>query len=93
MYYQVQRTDGKIEIELEIDWAQGEGLVKQMMKSIGGRIVDRAQGPDARTWFVQAEYTEFVVYQWDTGSFAVVFGEHADAGMIEKVEQAIAAAE
>ena len=66
------KKNGVLEAQFDApDWGQGEKIIAHLKKRFDARVVDKAEGPDARTWTLEIEGVPFVANQWDTGDISL----------------------
>ena len=66
--------NGKRVLEAQCEtpkWREGENLVGYLKKRFDARLIEKAEGPDARSWSLEVAGQESVVHQWDTGDISL----------------------
>lgn len=69
-------------------WRQGDALVKYLKREFSARIIDKAEGPDARMWKLKVSDKEITVHQWDTGDISF-FGSRSDDDLVTRLAKAL----
>jgi len=91
MNVQLVRNDGGV-LEAQCDapqWQQGEQLIRHLKKHFGARVIDKAEGPDARSWSLEVAGKEIVVHQWDTGDISFFAKDASGESVVEKLAASV----
>lgn len=82
----VRNETGILEAQCDApEWKQGDRLIRHLKKHFGARVVDKAEGPDARTWSLDISGDQIVVNQWDTGDISFFAKDANRESLIETI--------
>jgi hypothetical protein len=70
------------------DWSVGEKIIKWFKTEAAARVLDRAEGPDARTIKLDCNGSIVVLYQWDTNDVTLQSYESSMADSLERCKTA-----
>src|SRR5436305_7458956 len=70
-------------------WRQGDELILHLKKRFRAKILRKAEGPDARTWFLRISDKDFTVYQWDTGDNSFVLRNGNDKELLTEIARSV----
>src|SRR6266545_1010434 len=80
----VRNETGILEAQCDApEWQQGDRLIRHLKKHFAARVIDKAEGPDARTWSLEIRGEQIVVNQWDTGDISFFAKNVTGEGLIE----------
>ena len=90
MNFQMCRNHGLLEAQFDApEWSQGEKVIKHLKKRFNAEVMEKAEGPDARTWTVRIEGGVFVVNQWDTGDISLFAKDSSLETMTNRIAESI----
>ncbi|HNQ74893.1 MAG TPA: DUF3630 family protein [Verrucomicrobiota bacterium] len=88
----VRNDDGVLEAQCDApQWQQGEQLIRHLKKHFDARVIEKAEGPDARSWSLQVAGKEIVVHQWDTGDINFFAKDATGESLMEKLANSVKA--
>lgn len=70
-------------------WDDFQTIIRHLKKEFGGRVVDKAEGPDARAWRLLVEDKEIVVHQWDIGELYIFAKAAIGEDVVTRVAQSL----
>lgn len=86
----VRNEKGILEAQCDAPlWQHGEQLVRHLKRRFEAHIIDKAEGPDARTWILRIEGKEIVVYQWDTGDISFFAKNRQDEELTSRIAASV----
>jgi hypothetical protein len=86
----VRNENGVLEAQCDAPkWQQGENLIHHLKKNFGAKVIDKAEGPDARSWSVEIAGEEIVVHQWDTGDISFFAKEATGESLVKSIAETV----
>jgi hypothetical protein len=80
----VRNETGLLEAQCDApEWLQGDRLLRHLKEHFTARVIDKTEGPDARTWSLEIRGERIVVNQWDTGDISLSAKSVTGEGLIE----------
>ena len=88
----IRNEEGVLEAQCDApNWRQGENLVSYLKKRFDARLIEKAEGPDARSWSLEVAGQEIVVHQWDTGDISFFAKDASGESLVENLANSVRA--